>query len=168
MITNISRPAVPDSVFVAPTAVVIGSVRLGEQCSIWYNSVVRGDINEIRIGARTNVQDGCLLHVTHRHPLNLHDCITVGHGAILHGCTIESDCLIAMGAIVLDGAVVESHCIIGAGTLVPPGMRIPSRSLVLGSPGRVVRQLNQEDLDRIESGWKNYVEYAASYKSQLG
>lgn len=108
-----------------------------------------------------------MLHVTHRNPLVVRDRVTVGHGAILHGCEIQSDCLVAMGAIVLDGAVVGEGSLIGAGSLVPPGMQVPPGSLVMGVPGKIVRQLTPEDKDRLASGWKNYIGYANSYRQQL-
>ncbi len=156
-------PRIAATAFVAPNATVIGRVDLAEESSLWFQTVARGDINEIRIGSQSNLQDGCLLHVTRRHAVTIGSRVTVGHGAIIHGCEIGDDCLIAMGAIVLDGAIVESGSIIGAGTLIPPDMRVPGGVLVLGSPGKVVRQLTEQDLRRIESGWRNYVEYRREY-----
>ncbi|MBY0549219.1 MAG: gamma carbonic anhydrase family protein [Candidatus Obscuribacterales bacterium] len=160
-------PRISPSAFVAPDATVIGRVELADESSLWFQSVVRGDINEIRIGTQTNIQDGSLLHVTRRHPVIIGNRVTVGHGVIIHGCDIGDDCLIAMGAIVLDGAVIDPGCIIGAGTLIPPDMRVPAGSLVLGSPGKVVRQLTEQDLRRIESGWRNYVEYRREYMEEF-
>lgn len=160
-------PRIAPSAFVAPDATVIGRVELADESSLWFQTVVRGDINEIRIGTQTNIQDGSLLHVTRRHAVIIGNRVTVGHGAIIHGCSIGDDCLIAMGAIVLDGAVVDAGCIVGAGTLIPPDMRVPAGSLVLGSPGKVVRQLNEQDLRRIESGWRNYVEYRREYMDEF-
>lgn len=160
-------PRIAASAFIAPNATVIGRVEVGEESSIWFNTVARGDINEIRIGSQTNIQDGCILHVTRRHPVIIGSRVTFGHGAIIHGCDIGDDCLIAMGAIVLDGAVIEPGCIVGAGTLIPPDLKVPAGSLVLGSPGRVVRQLNEQDLRRIESGWRNYVEYRKEYLDEF-
>jgi carbonic anhydrase/acetyltransferase-like protein (isoleucine patch superfamily) len=162
-----AAPSIDQSAFVAPNATVIGRVSIGKESSIWFNCVVRGDINSISIGNHTNVQDGSLLHVTHRHPLTIRDRVTVGHGVILHGCEIANDCLIAMGAIVLDGAVVGEGALIGAGSLVPPGMQVPANSLVMGVPGKVVRELTPQDRDRVMRGWKNYVGYAQSYRKQL-
>lgn len=161
-------PRIASSAFVAPNATLIGRVEIGEESSIWFNTVVRADINDIRIGAQTNVQDGCLLHVTRRHPVLIGNRVTFGHGAIIHGCDIGDNCLIAMGSIVLDGAVIEPGCIVGAGTLIPPEMRVPSNSLVLGSPGKVVRQLTEQDLRRIESGWRNYVMYRKEHIDEFG
>lgn len=162
-----AAPSIDKTAFVAPNTTVVGRVSIGPESSIWFQSVLRGDINSITIGSQTNIQDGCLLHVTHRNALVVRDRVTVGHGAILHGCEIQSDCLIAMGAIVLDGAVVGEGSLIGAGSLVPPGTNIPANSLVMGVPGRVVRQLTHDDREKVASGWKNYVGYAASYRQQL-
>ena len=160
-------PRIPASVFVAPNATIIGRVEMGEESSLWFQTVVRGDINQISIGAQTNIQDGCLLHVTKRHAVIVGNRVTVGHSAIIHGCDIGDDCLIAMGAIVLDGAIVEPGCIIGAGALIPQDMKVPAGSLVLGSPGKVVRQLTEQDRRRIESGWRNYVEYRREYMTDF-
>jgi carbonic anhydrase/acetyltransferase-like protein (isoleucine patch superfamily) len=162
-----AAPSVDRTAFVAPGATLVGRVLVGPEASVWFNCVVRGDINSITIGNQTNIQDACLLHVTHKHPLVIRDRVTVGHGAILHGCEIQSDCLIAMGAIVLDGAVIGEGSLVGAGSLVPPGMQIPPGSLVMGLPGKVVRALTPDDKERIAQGWKNYVGYAASYREQL-
>lgn len=157
-------PVVHESVFVAPTAVLIGRVTVGERSSIWFNCVLRADINLIEIGSDTNIQDGCLLHVTNQYPCIVGDRVTAGHGAIVHGCRIESDCLIAMGAVVLDGAIVGAGSIVAAGAVVSPGAAIPAGSLVMGVPGKVVRSVSSEDRERIERGWRNYVRYAAAYK----
>ena len=162
-----AKPSVNQKAFVAPNAVLVGRVSVGPESSIWFSCVGRGDINSITIGAQTNIQDGSLMHVTAKHPLVVGDRVTVGHGAILHGCDIKSDCMIAMGAIVLDGAVVGEGSLVGAGSLVPPGMQVPPGSLVMGVPAKVVRQLTLDDKDRVAQGWKNYVGYAASYRQQL-
>lgn len=162
-----AAPSVDQSAFIAPNATVVGRVSIGAESSIWFQCVLRGDINSIAIGSQTNIQDACLLHVTHRHPLVVKDRVTVGHGAILHGCEIKSDCLIAMGAIILDGAVVGEGCLIGAGSLIPPGMQIPTGSLVMGVPGKIIRQLSSEDKKQMIHGWQNYIGYAGSYRQQL-
>ena len=159
-----AKPQISDNAFIAPTAVVLGQVTVGAGSSIWFNCVLRGDINRITIGNNTNIQDGCLLHVTHRNPVVLEDRITAGHGAILHGCHIEADCLIAMGAIVLDGAVVGTGSIVAAGALIAPATTIPPESLVMGVPARVVRPVTRDDREKIERGWQNYVRYASSYR----
>jgi carbonic anhydrase/acetyltransferase-like protein (isoleucine patch superfamily) len=163
-----AAPSIDQSVFIAPGAVIVGRVSVGRESSIWFQCVARGDINSITIGNQTNIQDGCMLHVTHRHPLIVKDRVTVGHGAILHGCEINDDCLIAMGAIVLDGAIIGESSLIAAGTLVPPGMNVPPGSLVMGTPGKVIRPLTPEDKERVMKGWRNYIGYAESYKMQLG
>jgi carbonic anhydrase/acetyltransferase-like protein (isoleucine patch superfamily) len=162
-----AAPSVDRTAFVAPGATLVGRVSVGREASVWFQCVVRGDINSITIGNQTNIQDACLLHVTHKHPLIIRDRVTVGHGAILHGCEVQSDCLIAMGAIVLDGAVIGEGSLVGAGSLVPPNMQIPPGSLVMGLPGKVVRQLTGDDKERVAQGSKNYVGYAASYREQL-
>jgi len=155
---------VHESVFVAPTAVVIGRATIGEGASIWFNCVVRADINEISIGKNTNIQDGSLLHVTNKHPLIVAENVTVGHGAILHGCKIEKNCLIAMGATVLDGAVVGEGSIVAAGAVVAPGSQIPANSIVMGVPGKVVRAVTEEDKRKIDKGWQNYLRYSGIYQ----
>ncbi len=160
-------PQIPESAYLAPGSTVIGDVRLGERVSLWFQSVVRADINYIEIGAETNIQDGCLLHVTQVHPLIVGDRVTVGHGVILHGCNIGDDCLIAMGSIILDGAVVESGCLVGAGALIPLGMVVPQGSLVLGSPGKVIREVRPEDKERISKGWQNYIDYSVRFQKGL-
>ncbi len=157
-------PSVHDSAFVAPTSALIGAVSVAEGASIWFQCVVRADINAITIGANTNIQDGCLLHVTNKFPLIIGERVTAGHGAILHGCQIESDCLIAMGAIILDGAVIGSGSIVAAGAVVAPGMQVPPGSLVMGVPGKVVRSVRTEDSQKIERGWKNYLKYSGTYR----
>ena len=160
---------IPDLVraaFIAPGAVVIGDVTLGEDASIWYQATVRGDINWIRIGRRTNIQDGCVLHVdSGEWPTLVGDEVTVGHRAILHGCTVEDRCLIGMGAIVLNGAVIGAGSIVAAGAVVLEGRRIPSRSLVAGIPAKVVRTLDAS----VEAGFvrsaDHYVELAAAHRA---
>jgi carbonic anhydrase/acetyltransferase-like protein (isoleucine patch superfamily) len=158
------HPDVPESVFVAPTAVIIGRTHIGEGSSIWFHTVVRADINRIDIGMNTNIQDGCLLHVTNKHGLFVGDRVTVGHGAILHGCRVEADCLISMGAVVLDGAVVGAGSIIAAGAVVAPGSQIPAGSLAMGVPAKVVRQVTDDDRHKIDRGWQNYLHYSGIYR----
>lgn len=157
-------PQVHETAYIAPTATLVGRVAVGAEASIWFNTVVRGDINSISIGERTNIQDGCLLHVTNQHPLVIGQNVTAGHGAIIHGCNIGNDCLIAMGAIILDGAVVGAGSIVAAGALVSPGTVIAPGSLVMGVPGKVVRDVSDEDRERIRRGWQNYVTYARTYR----
>ena len=160
------RPVCHRSVFLAEGAKVIGDVEIGEDSSIWFHAVVRGDIHRIRIGRGTNVQDQCVLHVTRDHPLAVGDHVTFGHRAVAHGCTIEDLCLIGIGAIVLDGATVGRGSVIGAGALVAPGMVIPPNSLVLGVPGKVVRELGTGSIDRIRATAENYIGYARSYRAE--
>lgn len=157
-------PSVHNSVFIAPTAVIVGRTKIAEGASIWFHCVVRGDINQIEIGKNTNIQDGCLLHVTNQNALIVGDRVTVGHGAVLHGCKIESDCLISMAAVVLDGAVVGAGSIVAAGSVVPPGAVIPPNSLVMGVPGKVVRSVSEEDRSKIDRGWQNYLRYSGVYQ----
>ena len=158
------QPRIGARVFIAESAAVIGDVELGDDCSIWYSSVVRGDVNSIRIGARTNIQDNCTLHVTAgTHSVEIAEEVTIGHGVIAHGCTIERRALIGMGSRVLDGAVVGELALVGAGALVPEGMHVPPRTLVLGVPARVKRPLTDEEVARLEQSWKNYVGYKNEY-----
>lgn len=126
--------------------------------------MIRADINRIDIGSNTNIQDGCLLHVTNKHGLHVGDRVTVGHGAILHGCRVEADCLISMGAVVLDGAVVGAGSIIAAGAVVAPGSQIPAGSLAMGVPAKVVRQVTDDDKHKIDRGWQNYLHYSGIYR----
>ena len=159
-----TRPTVGDDVFVAETAMVIGDVVLGARASIWYGSVIRGDVFHIRIGEDTNIQDNTVIHVTTGvHPTIIGDRVTVGHRALLHGCTIGDETLIGMGAIVMDEAVVGGHCMVGAGALVTPGTRIPDGHLALGSPAKVVRELRGGEIEHIKLSATHYAHLAASY-----
>jgi len=158
------QPRLGERVFVAENAAVIGDVEVGDDCSIWYSATLRGDINGIRIGARTNVQDNCTIHVTHlQWPTVIGEEVTIGHGAIVHGCTVHRGALIGMGSRVLDGAVVGESALIGAGALVPEGMQVPPRMLVLGVPARVKRPLTDDELARLDQSWRNYVDYKERY-----
>jgi carbonic anhydrase/acetyltransferase-like protein (isoleucine patch superfamily) len=157
-------PRLGARVFLAENASLIGDVELGDDCSIWYGAVLRADVHSIRIGARTNIQDNCTLHVTNdRWPVNIAEEVTIGHGVIAHGCTIERRALIGMGSRILDGAVIGEQALVGAGALVPEGMRVPPRTLVLGMPAKVRRPLTDEELARLDQSWKNYVEYKDNY-----
>src|SRR6478609_5452800 len=147
---------------VAPSAYVDGSaVVIGEESSVWMNAVVRGDVNHIRIGSRTNVQDGTIVHVMRdpSHPTSVGDDVTVGHGVVLHGCTVADRCLIGMGAILLNGSSVGADCIVAAGTLLTEGAAVPPRSLVMGSPGKVRRALTDGEVAFIRDSAANYVGY---------
>lgn len=160
-------PRLPDSAFVAETAVIVGDVVLGEESSVWFGTVIRGDVHAIRIGARTNLQDLTMVHVTSRtHPTTIGDEVTVGHRVTLHGCTVGDRCLVGIGATVLDGAVVGEEAMVGAGALVPPGMVVPPRTLVLGAPARVKRDLGPEEIAALRTSAANYAAYAARYRAE--
>jgi carbonic anhydrase/acetyltransferase-like protein (isoleucine patch superfamily) len=163
-----TRPTLGPRAFVDPSAQVIGAVELGEDASVWMNTVVRGDVNRIRIGARTNLQDNCVLHVTARHPTVLAEDVTVGHSVTLHGCTIERLCLVGIGAIVLNGAVVGEESIVAAGALVPEGMAVPPRSVVMGSPAKVRRAVTDEERAGLREYARNYVGYKEDYRAAEG
>jgi carbonic anhydrase/acetyltransferase-like protein (isoleucine patch superfamily) len=161
-------PQVPASAYVDPAAVLIGDVTLGEHASVWPGVVIRGDVNWIRIGARTNIQDGSILHVMmDTHPLQIGDSVTVGHGVILHGATVESRVLVGMGSIVLNGARIGAGSIIAAGTLVPERTVIPPGSLFMGHPGKFRRSLTPEDQASIDAYAARYVEYAESHRREV-
>lgn len=160
------RPVVHPTAFVDQSAQVIGDVEVGAESSLWMNVVARGDVNTIRIGTRTNVQDGTVAHVMNgTHPLAIGDDVTIGHGAVVHGCTIHDRVLIGMGAIVLNGAVVGADSIVAAGSLVTEGMVIPARSLVMGHPARVRRPLDDDEVASILEYAKHYVEYGREYRA---
>jgi carbonic anhydrase/acetyltransferase-like protein (isoleucine patch superfamily) len=163
------NPNFADSVFVADDALVIGDVEIGEDSSIWFGSVVRGDVNYIRIGARTNIQDACVVHVTSdTHPTIIEDEITVGHRVVLHGCHVESGCLIGIGSILLDGVRVGRDSLVAAGSLLTPGTQVPPRSLVMGSPARVKRELTADEMAHLDRSWRNYVDLKNKYLSPQG
>jgi carbonic anhydrase/acetyltransferase-like protein (isoleucine patch superfamily) len=157
-------PQLGRGVFLAETCAVIGDVVIGDESSIWYATVLRGDVMAIRIGARTSVQDGAVVHVTGgRFGTTIGDDCTVGHGAIIHACTVEDGCLIGMGSTILDGARIGRGSLVGAGALVTPGTDIPPGSLVLGAPARVVRPIQPKEREQIEQGAAHYVELARRY-----
>lgn len=157
-------PTIDKSVFIEETAVVIGDVVIGEDSSVWFHTVVRGDVHFIRIGSRTNIQDLSLLHVTHdTHPLVIVNDVTVGHHVVLHGCTIKDRVLIGMGSIIMDGAVIGEDCIVGAGTLVTERTIVPPKSVILGSPAKVKRPVTGKELAWIRDSAQRYVAYARQY-----
>ena len=161
-------PKLGERVYVDEAAQVIGDVELGDHASVWMCAVLRGDVHSIRVGAYSNIQDNCVVHVyKEMHPTVIADHVTVGHGAILHGCRIDSHCLIAMGAIVLNDAHVGEESIIAAATLVPEGMVIPPRSLVMGVPAKVRRQITEEEREGLRRYANNYFEYKESYLAEL-
>ena len=162
------KPRLGARVFVDASAQVIGDVELGEDASVWMNTVIRGDVNAIRLGARTNVQDSCVLHVTSADPTVLGEEVTVGHSVTLHGCRIERRCLIGIGAIVLNGAVVGEESIVAAGSLVPEGMAIPPRSLAMGTPAKVRRELTEEERAGLRRYAESYVGYKETYRAEEG
>jgi carbonic anhydrase/acetyltransferase-like protein (isoleucine patch superfamily) len=163
-------PEIDPSAFIAETAVIIGDVQIGLQSSIWYNCVVRGDVNFIRIGSRTNIQDMSVLHVTHRKnaedpgaPLIIGDDVTVAHGVTLHGCTLENGAFIGMQAVVMDRAVVGEGALVGARSLVTENTVIPPHTLWMGTPARYKRDLSAEEIERLRKSSENYVNYAIQY-----
>lgn len=159
-----NKPRLGAGVFIAEGARVIGDVEIGRDSSVWFNSVVRGDVDYIRIGERTNIQDGVICHVMRDEcPTNVGDWVTIGHGAVLHGCTVESHCLVGMRATLLNNVRVEPRSIIAAGSVVPEGMVIPSGSLVMGTPARVTRKLRQDEIAGIDAYAQRYYEYKNSY-----
>jgi carbonic anhydrase/acetyltransferase-like protein (isoleucine patch superfamily) len=158
-------PKIHDAAFIADSAEVIGDVEIGQDSSVWFGSVIRGDVNRIRIGARTNIQDLSVIHVSSEtHSTTLEDEITVGHRVTLHGCYIETGCLIGIGSILLDGVRIGAHSLVAAGSLLTPGTEIPPFSLVMGSPAKVKRPLAQEELEDLPKFWKNYVSLIARYR----
>jgi gamma-carbonic anhydrase len=157
-------PTIRSSCFIEETGIVIGDVVMGDACSVWFHAVVRGDVNYIRIGNRTNVQDLCMLHVTHdTHPLIIGNEVTIGHNVVLHGCTVKDRVLIGMGAIIMDGAVIGEDSVVGAGALITEGTIVPPKSLILGSPAKVKRPVTEKELAWIKESAENYVKYASQY-----
>lgn len=161
-------PKLHPTVFTAEGVKIIGDVKIGKNSSVWYNSVIRGDVHYIRIGEATNVQDLCMLHVTHDTcPLNIGDRVTIGHGVKVHGCTIENDILIGIGAVILDNAVVHSNSLIGAGALIREGFEVPEGTLAAGVPARIIRDLTDEEIERVREGAPNYMGYVREYLEEL-
>jgi gamma-carbonic anhydrase len=157
-------PQVDSSTYIVHSAIVIGDVEIGSESSVWFNAVIRGDVNFIRIGKRTNIQDGCVLHVARKtFPLIIGNEVTIGHNVTLHACNISSRCLIGMGATVMDGSKIGEDCIIGAGTLITPNTVIPSGSMVVGAPGKVKRKLKDNEILSIRDSADHYVGDILSY-----
>lgn len=160
-------PVIHPDAFVAPTASVIGDVQIGRDSSVWFSAVLRGDESAIRIGERTNIQDAVVIHGTlGREPVVIGDEVTIGHGAVLHGCTVGDRVLIGSGARLLDGSKVASESIIAAGTVIPEGFEVPPRTLVMGVPARIKRGLRDVDVEWIVGYARNYVEISLAYKSK--
>jgi carbonic anhydrase/acetyltransferase-like protein (isoleucine patch superfamily) len=158
------KPKIESSVFVAPGAHVIGDVQIGKESSIWFNTVVRGDVNFVRIGERTNIQDCSLIHESYKtHPCIIGDDVTVGHSVILHACTVGNFSLIGMGSIVLDAAEIGEFVLLGAGSLVTQGTKIPSFSKAFGRPAKVVGKLTEEEIERLKFSAAHYVQLASTY-----
>ncbi|MCB0128526.1 MAG: gamma carbonic anhydrase family protein, partial [Caldilineaceae bacterium] len=153
------------TVFVAPHAVIVGDVTLAEQCSVWFHATLRGDVEPIRIGERTNIQEGAVLHVDPGYPVTVGAGVTIGHRAIVHGATVQDHVIIGMGATVLNGAVIGANSIVGANALVTEGKVFPPGSLILGSPAKAVRTLTDEEIERIRQGAATYVARAAAFNS---
>ncbi|MFH1050703.1 MAG: gamma carbonic anhydrase family protein [bacterium] len=161
-------PQIHPSVFICEGVKIIGDVEIGEDCSIWYNTVIRGDVNFIRIGKQTNIQDLCMLHVTHEtNPLIIGNNVSIGHGVKLHGTTLHDNCLIGTGSILLDGSIVNSYSMVAAGSLIKENFVVPEGTLVAGIPAKIVKELTTQELDRINDTAKNYLNYVVQYRSQL-
>ncbi|WP_071459208.1 gamma carbonic anhydrase family protein [Bacillus massilinigeriensis] len=164
---NGKQPSVHETVFQAPGCHIIGDVVIGENSSVWFNAVLRGDEDTITIGKSCSIQDNATCHLYEGSPLEIGDEVTVGHNVILHGCRIHNRCIIGMGSTILDGAVIGEECIIGANTLIPAGKVIPPRSLVVGSPGKVIREIGEKDLELIQLSIDTYVQKGKEYKEEL-
>ncbi len=160
-----AKPEFDDSCFVAPGADVIGDVRMGSESSIWFQATVRADVNYIDIGERTNIQDNACIHVTNKTaPTIIGNRVTIGHGAVIHGCTIKDRVLVGIRTVILDEAVIEPDCLIAAGSLVPPGKTMPSNYLCMGSPAKPVRKLTEKEVASIATSADNYVTYMRAYQ----
>ena len=157
------KPTLSNDVFIAPSASVIGDVRLGERSSVWYGCVLRGDINYIRIGRCTNVQDGTVIHLADDYPALVGDYVTIGHAAVVHACEVQDECLVGMNATILDGAVIGTRSIVAAGSLVPQGMEVPPGSLVAGVPARVRRNLSGQEQEALKAWAEKYLKVAEAH-----
>jgi len=159
-------PNIHESAYISETATIIGEVTVGERSSIWFNTVIRGDEGPITIGKRCNIQDNCMIHQYVEHPVILEDEVSVGHNVILHGCVVRRGALIGMGATILDGVEIGEEAFIAAGTLIPPGKKIPPRTMVMGSPGKVVRELTDRDFETMKKTVESYERKAQIYKAE--
>lgn len=163
------RPLIDASAYVAENATIVGDVHIGARSSVWFGVVIRGDVFHVRIGADTSIQDNAVIHVTHdRFATLVGDRVTIGHGVILHGCTVRDQVIVGMGAIILDQAEIGERCIIGAGALVTPGTRIPAGHLAVGAPARVKRPLTDDELEWTGSSAQHYVELTRRYREDPG
>lgn len=160
---NDKSPLIDDTSYIAPNATVLGDVAVGANSGIWFGAIVRGDVNSIRIGSRTNIQDLCVLHVDRENSLDVGDDTSIGHRAILHGCSVGNKVLVGMGAIIMNGSAVGDESVVAAGALVTEGTIIPRRSLVIGLPAKVKRELSEDEVAAISKNAMNYVGYAEAY-----
>lgn len=164
---NGKSPVLGAEVYIAEGARIIGDLVIGDYSSVWFNTVIRADIMPIRIGSYTNIQDNCTLHITgDNFPLTIGNSVTVGHNAVLHGCTVNDEVLIGMGAIVLDGAVVSSHSLVAAGSVVKPGFVVPEGVMVAGAPAKIIRNLSDDEIKGIINSAKKYSQYAQMFKNE--
>lgn len=162
-------PQIAPTAFIETSAQVIGDVQIGEHSSVWFNCVIRGDVHYIRVGHSTNIQDGTVIHVTNgRFPTEIGNHVTIGHGAMIHGCTIKDRSLVGIGSIILDNAIIGEESFIAAGSLVTPGTVIPPRSMVMGSPAKVRREVTESEIELINRHWQNYIEYKNNYMAESG
>jgi carbonic anhydrase/acetyltransferase-like protein (isoleucine patch superfamily) len=162
-------PEIPEDCFIAPNATIIGEVKMGNECSVWFNAVIRGDVHSIEMGNKVNVQDGAIIHCTYqKHPTKIGNNVSIGHNAIVHGCTLHDNVLIGMGAIVMDNCTIESNSIIAAGAVVTQNTRVESGSIYAGVPAKKIKEINQSDfageIDRIST---NYVMYSSWFKEEI-
>lgn len=164
---NEKEPSIHETVFVAPGAYLIGDVKVGKESTIWFNAVIRADEDAVIIGERCSIQDNATIHLSEGFPVIVEDEVTVGHHVNLHGCTVKKRSIIGMGSTILDGAEIGEECIVGANTLIPSGKIIPPRSLVIGSPGKVVRELTEKDLAHIQLSIESYVDKGYKYNKIL-
>jgi len=156
-------PELGEDVFVSPGSYVIGQVKVGARSSLWFGAVARGDLDQITIGAESNLQDNVTVHVDEGEPVTIGNRVTVGHNVVLHGCTVEDGVLIGMGSVILNGALLGRDSLVAAGSLITPGTVIPPRSLVMGSPGKVVRELNDDQLPSVDAMYRRYLNLAVNY-----
>jgi carbonic anhydrase/acetyltransferase-like protein (isoleucine patch superfamily) len=157
------QPKLDPTVYIAPGVQLIGNITIGAESSVWFNSILRGDNAPITIGEKTNIQDGCTLHVNPNQPVIIGNEVSVGHNVILHGCTVNNGALIGMGAIILDAVEIGEQALIAAGSLIPGGKKIPPRTLVMGNPGKVVRELTEKDLEMLNHTYQHYVKQSKRY-----
>jgi carbonic anhydrase/acetyltransferase-like protein (isoleucine patch superfamily) len=162
-----ATPSIHPSAFIAPGAIIVGDVQIGEEASVWYGAVIRADLNVIRIGPRSNIQDGCVVHLADEYGVHVGQYVTCGHSAILHACTIDDEVLIGMGATVLDGAEIGARSVIGANALVTQGMKIPPGSMVLGSPAKIRRALDLDEQSGIRVWAEKYVKLSRAYIARV-